>query len=161
MGRVPGPADGLGVGAVSGRTLAAAEVARSALQTDAAGAEAQKEGRLQALRRCGWRSQLTADREVLNSHLAVVLAAEALCPHLRDTPQAAGYVLEEALQAVASDPEADHAAFAVDVLDRVCRDDAPAAGEKPRAYGERIRNVGGGAVHRTLDAADDATLVIR
>src|SRR6266536_3040012 len=201
MGRVPGPADGLGVGAVSGRTLAAAEVARSALQTDAAGAEAQKEGRLQALRRCGWRSQLTADREVLNSHLAVVKASLAMptwrpwrlrrrgrlnpadrsgadsfrkspsclagsCqsgrshPHLRGASRGGGYDLKKALERVAPDTEADHAGRIVDVFDRLGRHNAAPAGEEPRANSERIRHVGGGPVHRTLDPADNPTLVI-
>src|SRR5215212_1411475 len=68
--------------------------------------------------------------------------------------------LEEALQRVAADAKADHAARAVDVLDRLSGDEAAPAGEEPRANRERIRDVWSGAVHRTFDAADDATLVI-
>ena len=43
----------------------------------------------------------------------------------------------------------------VDQLDRLGRDEAPAAGEEAGAHRERIRRLGRRAVHRALDLADD------
>jgi hypothetical protein len=80
---------------------------------------------------------------------------------MRDTARGGGYVLEEALERVAPDAEADHAARVIDVLDRVCWNDAAlAAREEPRSHGERIWDVRGGAVHRALDTADHAPFAI-
>src|SRR5690349_10022438 len=63
--------------------------------------------------------------------------------------------LAEALDRLADEPEADHAAAAVDRVDRVGRDE-PAAAEKTGANRKRVGHVGGGAVHRSLDPPDDA-----
>jgi hypothetical protein len=80
---------------------------------------------------------------------------------VRDTAEEGDYVLEEALQGVAPDAEADYAARVVDVLDRVRWNDAAlAAREEPGSHGERVGDVGGGAVHRALDTTDDATFAI-
>jgi hypothetical protein len=80
---------------------------------------------------------------------------------MRDTARGGGYVLEEALERVAPDAEAYHAARVVDVLDRVRWNDAALApGEEPGANGERVRDVGCRAIHRALDTADDATFAI-
>ena len=69
--------------------------------------------------------------------------------------------LEEALQRVSADAEADHAACVVDVLDRVSWNDAAlAAREEPGSYGERVGPVRGGAVHRAFDTADHAAFAI-
>src|SRR5438874_2421544 len=68
--------------------------------------------------------------------------------------------LEEGANRLAVDPEADHAARAVDLLDRVGRDEAAAPREEPGLDRERIGDVGGGAVHRALDLADDASLPV-
>src|SRR5205085_5100050 len=68
--------------------------------------------------------------------------------------------LEKASNGFAIDAKADHAAGAVDLLDRVRGDQAAAAGEEPGLDRERIGNVGGRAVHRALDLADEATLPV-
>jgi hypothetical protein len=68
--------------------------------------------------------------------------------------------LKEAADVLAVDPEADHAARAVDLLNRVRRNEAAAPREKPGLDGKRVRNVGSGAVHRALDLADEAPLPI-
>src|SRR4051812_38867719 len=81
-------------------------------------------------------------------------------PLARRTSQGGGYVLKKALERVTPDAEADHAGCVVDVFDRIGRYNAAATGEESRADSERIRHVGGGAVHRALDPSDDATLVV-
>jgi hypothetical protein len=131
---------------------------------------------LLTLRRCGWRSQLTADREVLDSHLAVVWARELLRnvrgggligePPLDPArcgyaPRAAvGFDLQEALERVARDAETDHTARSVDVFDRVGRNDAAPASEKAGADGQSIRDVRRRAVHRAFDSANNPALAI-
>ena len=69
-------------------------------------------------------------------------------------------LLEEAADVLAVDPEADHAARAVDLLDRVRRDEAAAPREEPGLDRKRVRNVGSGAVHRALDLPDEAALPV-
>src|SRR5439155_5811138 len=66
--------------------------------------------------------------------------------------------LEEAADVLAVDPEADDAARAVDLIDRVGRDEPAAAREEARLDREGVRDVRGCAVHRALDLADEATL---
>jgi hypothetical protein len=62
--------------------------------------------------------------------------------------------LEEARNLLAVDPEADHAGLAVDVGDRVRRNELPARKE-PGAHGQGVGHVGGRAVHRALDPSDE------
>src|SRR5207248_9334594 len=82
-------------------------------------------------------------------------------PHERDTSLGCEDVrLEEALERVAPDAEADHAAGVVDGLDHLRRHHAPAAGEEAGPNGEGVRHVRSGAVHRALDPADGPTLIV-
>src|SRR5712692_1598587 len=69
--------------------------------------------------------------------------------------------LEEGSDRVALDAEADHLGAAVDLLDRLGRDEAPAAGKEAGTDGERIGRLGRAAVHRALDPADHAPSRIR
>ena len=62
--------------------------------------------------------------------------------------------LEEAANRLALDAEADHAARAVDLVDRVRGNEPPAPVEEAGLDGQRVRDVGRGAVHRALDATD-------
>src|SRR6185437_13148005 len=68
--------------------------------------------------------------------------------------------LKEGADRLAVDPEADHAARAVDLLDRVGRYEAAAPREEAGLDGKRIGDVRGGAVHRALDLADDPALAV-
>src|SRR5665647_3572414 len=68
--------------------------------------------------------------------------------------------LEEAADALAVDPEADHAARAVDLVDRVRGNHAAAAREEPGLDRKGVRDVGSGAVHGALDLADEAALPV-
>src|SRR5438477_637514 len=68
--------------------------------------------------------------------------------------------LKEAANGFAVDPEADDAAGAVDLVDRVGRNHAAAAREKAGLDRERVRDVRSRAVHRTLDLADETALAI-
>ena len=68
--------------------------------------------------------------------------------------------LKEAAQGISSDLEADHAAAAVDLVDRVGRDEPPAPCE-PLAHRERVWNLGLAAVHRAFDAADESAVRVR
>ena len=88
----------------------------------------------------GWQGPLTADRELLTERLVVVL--------------------EEAENGVAVDAEADHAGAAVDLGDRIGRDEASVTREKARADRDRVRHIGGAAVHGRLHGADDLALRI-
>ena len=65
------------------------------------------------------------------------------------------YALEERSDRLAVDPQADHPRPAVDLLDRLGGDEAPAACEEPGANRQSVGLVGRGAVHRALDLADD------
>ena len=72
----------------------------------------------------------------------------------------AAWRLEEAADVLAVDPEADDAARAVDLVDRVGGDEPAAARKEPGLHGQRVRDVGGGAVHRALDLPDEAALAV-
>src|SRR3954462_10434855 len=72
----------------------------------------------------------------------------------------AGRVLEERADVLAGDPEADDAAGAVDLVDRVGRDEPAAAREEPRLDREGVRDVRRRAVHRAFDLPDQATLAV-
>src|SRR5712691_9574143 len=72
----------------------------------------------------------------------------------------AGPGLEEAAEAVALDVEADHPRRAVNLVDRLGRDESPAAREQAGADGERVGGVRSGAVHRALHAPDDAAAAV-
>jgi hypothetical protein len=74
---------------------------------------------------------------------------------------AVGFELQEAADCFALDAEADDAALAVDLGDRVRGDEPAAAGEEAVADRECVRNVGCLAVHRALDSADHAAPRIR
>src|SRR4051812_32852795 len=64
--------------------------------------------------------------------------------------------LEKGADVLAVDPEADDAACAVDVLDRVGGDEAAAAREEAGLHGKGVRDVRRRTVHRALDLADRA-----
>src|SRR6266540_4076316 len=64
--------------------------------------------------------------------------------------------LKKAHDGVAVDAEADHAAGAVDLRDRVCRNESAAAGEEAGTDSDRIGNVGRRPVHRAFDRPDHA-----
>src|SRR5439155_12187501 len=68
--------------------------------------------------------------------------------------------LEEAANRLALDAQSDHAAAAVDLVDRVSRDDSSPPGEEAGADRESVGNVGLGSVHRALDPADDTPLAV-
>ena len=68
---------------------------------------------------------------------------------------------KKAEDGVAVDAEADHAAAAVDLGDRIGRNEAPAAREKARADRDRVRHIRGAAVHGRLHGADDLALRVR
>src|SRR5690348_6413419 len=68
--------------------------------------------------------------------------------------------LQEASNRFAIHAKPDDAARAVDLLDRVGRDHPAAAREEAGLHRECVRDVGGGAVHRALDLADDAALPV-
>jgi hypothetical protein len=68
---------------------------------------------------------------------------------LVDTPR-----LQERPDRLPANSETNDAARAVDLLDRLGRDEPSSSREEAGANGERIRNVGSLAVHRALDAAD-------
>src|SRR3954469_15442875 len=72
----------------------------------------------------------------------------------------AGHGLEERANVFAVDPEADDAARAVDLVDRVGRDEPAAAREEAGLDREGVRDVRRRAVHRALDLADEATLTV-
>src|SRR4051794_11887025 len=78
----------------------------------------------------------------------------------RNSCSIASSSLEEAADVLAVDPEADDAARAVDLVDRVGRDEPAAAREEPRLHREGVRHVRRRAVHRALDLADQATLAV-
>jgi hypothetical protein len=61
---------------------------------------------------------------------------------------------------VAVDAKLDHAARAVDLVDRVRGDETPTTREKARLDRERIRNVRSGAVHGALDLPDEPSLPV-
>src|SRR6478752_2139932 len=73
----------------------------------------------------------------------------------QETAQLRRSALAEALDRLAHEAQADHAAAPVDRGDRVRRDE-PAAAQETGPDGERVGHVRGGAVHRRLDPPDDA-----
>src|SRR3954464_13419340 len=64
--------------------------------------------------------------------------------------------LKEGANRLAVAAQADPLRAVVDLLDRVGRNDAAAAGEPARTDGQCVRRLGGGAVHRALDPPDHA-----
>src|SRR5262245_327171 len=66
--------------------------------------------------------------------------------------------LQERENRVAVDAETDDAAAAVDLGDRVCRNEPAPARQEARAHGDRVRDVRRGAVHRRLHRAHDPAL---
>ena len=70
-------------------------------------------------------------------------------------------VLEKRANRPALDAQPDHAASAVDLLNRLGRNEATAAREKPRANREGIRSVARAPVHGALDPADDPSSCVR
>src|SRR5919202_3900506 len=96
--------------------------------------------------------QLTADREVSDFGTSWSLRRQSNgCDEVG---------LEKGVQRLALDAEVDHAIRAVHLLDRRGRDDAASAGEEAGANRERVRDVGRSAVHRPLDATDEAPACI-
>src|SRR5882724_481196 len=69
--------------------------------------------------------------------------------------------LEEAADRLTGYAEADDLARAIDVGDRVGRDQAAMAREEAGANRQGVGHVGEGSVHRTLDLADDAAAIVR
>lgn len=63
--------------------------------------------------------------------------------------------LEEAADRLAVDAETDHAARAIDLLDRVRRDEPAPAREQARLHREGVGDVSSGAVHRARDLSHD------
>jgi hypothetical protein len=68
--------------------------------------------------------------------------------------------LEKAADRLARYSEAHDAARAIDVGDRVSRDEAAVAREETGAHRESVRHIGERPVHRALDLADHATPVV-
>src|SRR5689334_11584427 len=71
-----------------------------------------------------------------------------------------GSGLEERANVLAVDAKADNARGAVDLVDRVGRDEAAAAREEAGLHREGIRNVRSRAVHGALDLPDQAALAV-
>src|ERR671926_681298 len=69
-------------------------------------------------------------------------------------------LLEEAADGLALDAQADHAARAVDLVDRIGRNEPAAPREEAGPHRERVRNVGRRAVHRALDLPDQPAATV-
>ena len=69
--------------------------------------------------------------------------------------------LKEAAKRVPLDPEADDAARAVDLIDRLCGYEPAPSCEEALSDGKRVGDVRLRAVHRALDLPDDAATRVR
>ena len=69
--------------------------------------------------------------------------------------------LEKCANCLTRNIEADDAARSVDLLDRRGWNEPASAGEETGADGERVRDVGRRAVHRTLDPPHDPSTDVR
>jgi hypothetical protein len=70
-------------------------------------------------------------------------------------------LLQEAAKRVPLDPEADHAARTVDLLDCLCGDESAPSRKEALADGKRVGDVRLRAVHRALDFPHDAAPRVR